>query len=343
MLNPVVSTEAGSVEMSLENLATSRSIFRMVSLTMEVALDSEFETANDFPENMDLNDKASDLVLMEYSSVSWRKSSNPFEAWPRIQSSSPPRVVTRCRSTPSQNVEINMAVLACVEKAVFNVPRSLVDLVLCSMDSCCHAITSGHLLESMISAANSKLACEAHADNCMRYSAKPDTSVSRETHFATSGVGEVPSHFSDLAKTSLWLLSDSPYPSERVELKFPNWPPTIESLGIAPLPTSCEIWLKTECWGWYCGLKLGTLPFFFARCCLGKVPGGAPFSQLHKGIGSITRTGQIMQVYKPKQIQAKQRQQQISNCGGREDETDARAVRPNSLARCIEWGGSRPK
>ena len=75
---------------------------------------------------------------------------------------------------------------------------------------------------------------------------------------------------------------------------------------------------------------------FFARCCLGKVPGGAPFSQLHKGIGSITRTGQIMQVYKPKQIQAKQRQQQISNCGGREDETDARAVRPNSLARCIE-------
>ena len=78
------------------------------------------------------------------------------------------------------------------------------------------------------------------------------------------------------------------------------------------------------------------LGFFFARCCLGKVPGGAPFSQLHKGIGSITRTGQIMQVYKPKQIQTKQRQQQIPNCGGREDETDARAVRPNSLARCIE-------
>ena len=23
--------------------------------------------------------------------------------------------------------------------------------------------------------------------------------------------------------------------------------------------------------------------FFFALCCLGKVPGGAPFSQLHKG------------------------------------------------------------
>ena len=76
--------------------------------------------------------------------------------------------------------------------------------------------------------------------------------------------------------------------------------------------------------------------FFFARCCLGKVPGGAPFSQLHKGIGSITRTGQHMQLYKPKQIQTKQRQQQIPNCGGREDETDARAVRPNSLARCIE-------
>ena len=81
--------------------------------------------------------------------------------------------------------------------------------------------------------------------------------------------------------------------------------------------------------------------FFFAQCCLGKVPGGAPFSQLHKGIGSIARTGQLMQLYKSqlyksKQIQTKQRQQQIPNCGGREDETDARAVRPNSLARCIE-------
>ena len=76
--------------------------------------------------------------------------------------------------------------------------------------------------------------------------------------------------------------------------------------------------------------------FFFARCCLGKVPGGAPFSQLHKGTGIITRTGQLMQLYKPNQIQTKQRQQQIPNCGGREDETDARAVRPNSLARCIE-------
>ena len=40
----------------------------------------------------------------------------------------------------------------------------------------------------------------------------------------------------------------------------------------------------------------------------------------------ITRTGQLMQLYKPKQIQTKQRQQQIPNCGGREDETDARAV-----------------
>ena len=38
--------------------------------------------------------------------------------------------------------------------------------------------------------------------------------------------------------------------------------------------------------------------FFFARCCLGKVPGGAPFSQLHKGIGSITRTGQLMHLYR---------------------------------------------
>ena len=40
--------------------------------------------------------------------------------------------------------------------------------------------------------------------------------------------------------------------------------------------------------------------FFFARCCLGKVPGGAPFSQLHKGHGIITRTGQLMQLYKSK-------------------------------------------
>ena len=37
--------------------------------------------------------------------------------------------------------------------------------------------------------------------------------------------------------------------------------------------------------------------FFFARCCLGKVPGGAPFSQPHKGIGSITRTGQLMRLF----------------------------------------------
>ena len=29
------------------------------------------------------------------------------------------------------------------------------------------------------------------------------------------------------------------------------------------------------------------LTFFFALCCLGKIPGGAPFSQLHKsGNGS---------------------------------------------------------
>ena len=25
------------------------------------------------------------------------------------------------------------------------------------------------------------------------------------------------------------------------------------------------------------------ISFFFALCCLGKIPGGAPFSQLHKG------------------------------------------------------------
>ena len=31
----------------------------------------------------------------------------------------------------------------------------------------------------------------------------------------------------------------------------------------------------------------GRVFFFFALCCLGKIPGGAPFSQLHKsGNGS---------------------------------------------------------
>ena len=31
----------------------------------------------------------------------------------------------------------------------------------------------------------------------------------------------------------------------------------------------------------------GSVFFFFALCCLGKIPGGAPFSQLHKsGNGS---------------------------------------------------------
>ena len=34
-------------------------------------------------------------------------------------------------------------------------------------------------------------------------------------------------------------------------------------------------------------LPLGLICFFFALCCLGKVPGGVPFSQLHKsGNGS---------------------------------------------------------
>ena len=37
-----------------------------------------------------------------------------------------------------------------------------------------------------------------------------------------------------------------------------------------------------------------------------------------------------MRLYKPKQIQTKQRQQQIPDCGGREDETDAIAS---------SWGG----
>ena len=34
-------------------------------------------------------------------------------------------------------------------------------------------------------------------------------------------------------------------------------------------------------------VDLSHLFFFFALCCLGKIPGGAPFSQLHKsGNGS---------------------------------------------------------
>ena len=36
------------------------------------------------------------------------------------------------------------------------------------------------------------------------------------------------------------------------------------------------------------GEALTSLAFFFALCCLGKIPGGAPFSQLHKsGNGSV--------------------------------------------------------
>ena len=73
--------------------------------------------------------------------------------------------------------------------------------------------------------------------------------------------------------------------------------------------------------------------FFFARCCLGKIPGGAPIQATNS------------------------RQQQIpTKRGGREDETDARAVRRPALAghllltcfqipfqtlsSCSLWGGS---
>ena len=31
------------------------------------------------------------------------------------------------------------------------------------------------------------------------------------------------------------------------------------------------------------GVVVEAVVIFFARCCLGKIPGGAPFSQLHKG------------------------------------------------------------
>ena len=73
--------------------------------------------------------------------------------------------------------------------------------------------------------------------------------------------------------------------------------------------------------------------FFLARCCLGKVPGRAPFSQLNKG-DIIARTGHNLHTYN------KQIRKQISGSnkfliGGREDETDARAVRSDSLARRI--------
>ena len=128
-----------------------------------------------------------------------------------------------------------MAVLAWEAKAVFKIPSNLVDLFLCSVDNFCHAIVSGHRLASMISAAKSKLACEAQADNCMRYSANPDTSDSLEDHLDTSGVGAGPNHFSDLAKTSFEPFSESPrHPPGNVMEGFPNWPPTSDSLGIAP-------------------------------------------------------------------------------------------------------------
>ena len=38
---------------------------------------------------------------------------------------------------------------------------------------------------------------------------------------------------------------------------------------------------------WDGAIHAETAAFFFAQCCLGKIPGGAPFSQLHKsGNGS---------------------------------------------------------
>ena len=42
--------------------------------------------------------------------------------------------------------------------------------------------------------------------------------------------------------------------------------------------------------GWIVSVCVVCFPFFFARCCLDKVPGGAPFNQLHKGDGKIART-----------------------------------------------------
>ena len=77
--------------------------------------------------------------------------------------------------------------------------------------------------------------------------------------------------------------------------------------------------------------------FFFAQCCLGKVPGGALFSQLHKG----DRQNREDRPYQLQRCETKQIQQQISGSNkfpieGREDETDARAVRSDSLARRIE-------
>ena len=50
---------------------------------------------------------------------------------------------------------------------------------------------------------------------------------------------------------------------------------------------SVPLWLKHSEQGCrFLGLRAPD-PFFFARCCLGKVPGGASFSQLHKGDGNI--------------------------------------------------------
>ena len=103
-----------------------------------------------------------------------------------------------------------------------------------------------------------------------------------------------------------------------------------------------KVWKSTGNQGRLIRLQAGlTMVYFsilfFAQCCLGKIPGGAPFSQLHKGDKQSHMDRPKLAKYKNKF------KQQISGSnkfrpkrGGREDETDARAVRSDPLARCIE-------
>ena len=79
--------------------------------------------------------------------------------------------------------------------------------------------------------------------------------------------------------------------------------------------------------------------FFFARCCLGKVPGGAPFSQSTQrwqNRKDRPNHANLQQKHSNKLAAATN-----SYCRGREDETDARAVRPNSFGEMHRMRGCR--
>ena len=66
--------------------------------------------------------------------------------------------------------------------------------------------------------------------------------------------------------------SDSAGPREHVSRPFQRGVPVDQTVATALIRVA---------------LHVNALSFFFALCCLGKIPGGAPFSQLHKsGNGS---------------------------------------------------------